>query len=100
MLYVCNISETDISNPDDNVFVRKIRERAVVENARITPVSAKIEQELSELDEEDRVAFMAELGMKQSGLDNLIRETYDLLGLETFFTASEKEVRSWTFKKG
>jgi GTP-binding protein YchF len=100
MLYVCNISEADIHDPDQNDYVRKIQERAVGENSRVTAVSAKIEQELSELDDADRLAFMEEIGLKQSGLDDLIRKTYDLLGLETFFTGSEKEVRSWTFKKG
>ncbi|MDD4184333.1 MAG: redox-regulated ATPase YchF [Candidatus Izemoplasmatales bacterium] len=100
MLYVCNISESELENPEQNEAVQKIKERAKIENARITAVSAKIEQELSELEEADRLQFMAELEIKQSGLDDLIRKTYDLLGLETFFTASEKEVRSWTFRKG
>lgn len=100
MLYVCNVAEDVVINHSENGFVNDIKELAVREHAETVIFSAKIEQELSELSSADKQAFMNELGMKNSGLDDLIRKNYELLGLETFFTASEKEVRSWTFKKG
>ncbi len=63
-------------------------------------ICAKIEEELSELDDEERNLFLEELGIKESGLDQLVRLTFNLLGLATYFTAGPKEVRAWTFKKG
>ncbi|MDD3113826.1 MAG: redox-regulated ATPase YchF [Candidatus Izemoplasmatales bacterium] len=100
MLYVLNISESEMAEPGNNPYIEKIREIARIEHAEVTIVSAKIEQELSELPSEDKLLFLEDLGVKESGLDDLIRKSYSLLGLETFFTAGEKEVRSWTFKKG
>lgn len=99
-LYVCNISEEEMADYKDNLHVKNVLSRADTENARVTVISAKIEQELSELSEEDRKVFLADFGMQESGLLDLIRKSYDLLGLQTFFTAGEKEVRAWTFKKG
>jgi len=99
-LYVCNIDETEMADYSQNDMVKSVMERAGRENARVTVISAKIEQELSELTDEDRQAFLADFGMQESGLFDLIRKSYDLLGLQTFFTAGEKEVRAWTFKKG
>ncbi len=99
-LYVCNIAEAEMADYADNTHVKNVMSRADKENARVTVISAKIEQELSELSEEDRNVFLSDFGMKESGLLDLIRKSYDLLGLQTFFTAGEKEVRAWTFKKG
>ncbi|MBN2504041.1 MAG: redox-regulated ATPase YchF [Bacilli bacterium] len=99
-LYVCNIAEAEMSDYSENAYVKNVILQAERENARVTVISAKIEQELSELDEAEKMAFLEDFGMKESGLDDLIRKSYDLLGLQTFFTAGEKEVRAWTFKSG
>lgn len=99
IIYMANISEEDLVN-DGNVFVDKIREYAKAENAKVITVSAKIEEELSELDDEERDMFLSDLGVSSGGLDKLIQATYSLLGLATYFTAGKDEVRAWTFKKG
>ena len=96
---MANISEEDLVN-DGNVYVDKIREYAKAENAKVITVSAKIEEELSELDDEERDMFLSDLGVSSGGLDKLIQATYSLLGLATYFTAGKDEVRAWTFKKG
>src|SRR5690606_2830911 len=100
MLYVANVSEDEVANPDENQYVQKVREYAEAEGAQVIIICAKIEEEISELDEDEKKMFLEELGIKESGLDQLIRASYDLLGLATYFTAGEKEVRAWTFKKG
>ncbi|MGD9909393.1 MAG: redox-regulated ATPase YchF [Candidatus Izemoplasmatales bacterium] len=100
MLYVCNVSDDELADYSSNEFVKKVKELAVSENSRTCVISAKIEQELSELDDEERDMFLSELGVEESGLVDLIKQSYDMLGLQTFFTAGEKEVRAWTFKKG
>jgi len=100
MLYVCNVSDDELADYSSNEFVKKVKELAKAENSRTCVISAKIEQELSELDDEERDMFLSELGVKESGLIDLIKQSYDMLGLQTFFTAGEKEVRAWTFKKG
>ncbi|MFA7367842.1 MAG: redox-regulated ATPase YchF [Bacilli bacterium] len=98
MIYVLNVSEDEVSF--DNDYVLKVREYAKTDNTTIVKISAKIEEELSELSDEDKEMFLGELGLEESGLDILIKLAYDMLGLETFFTAGEKEARAWTFKKG
>lgn len=100
MLYVANIHEDDIADYDDNPYVKQIEEFAQSDNADMVVISAKIEAELSELDDDEKMMFLEELGVEESGLDQLIKHSYSLLGLETFFTAGPKEVRAWTFKKG
>lgn len=99
IIYMANISEEDLVN-DRNIYVDKIREYAKEENAKVITVSAKIEEELSELDDEERDMFLSDLGVSSGGLDKLIQATYSLLGLATYFTAGKDEVRAWTFKKG
>ncbi|MFW5888808.1 MAG: redox-regulated ATPase YchF [Bacillota bacterium] len=99
MIYVCNVSEDDLNN-EDNEYIKQIKEHTNKENAELVIISAKIEQELQELDSLERSEYMKELGIKTSGLDKLIKVSYETLGLKTFFTASEKEVRAWTFKSG
>lgn len=99
IIYMANISEEDLVN-DGNVYVDKIREYAEAENAKVITVSAKIEEELSELNDEERDLFLSDLGVSSGGLDKLIQATYSLLGLATYFTAGKDEVRAWTFKKG
>jgi len=98
VMYVCNVSENDISS--GNNYTELVKEYAKKENSKAIIVSAKIEEELSELDEEEKEMFKQDLGIEESGLDTLIKEAYDMLGLRTFFTAGEKECRAWTFKVG
>ena len=100
MIYVANIIEDEIADYDDNPYVRQIKEFAHYDGTEVVVISAKIESELSELDEEEKEIFLEDLGITESGLDKLIKRSYSLLGLETFFTAGPKEVRAWTFKRG
>jgi hypothetical protein len=100
VLYVANIHEDEILDASDNPFIQKIQSFAHNEASDVVVISAKIESELSELDDEEKTMFLEDLGLKESGLDQLIKHSYSLLGLETFFTAGPKEVRAWTFKRG
>lgn len=101
IIYMANISEDDlIDDGINNIHVNNLRELAKLENNTVITVCAKIESELSELNDEDKIEFLNDLGVSESGLDKLIKETYNLLGLETFFTVGKDEVRAWTFKKG
>ncbi len=98
MLYIANISEDDITT--GNKYVEILKQKAQEEESEVVMISAKIEEELTDLSDEDRGMFLEDLGLKQSGLDQLVEKAYHLLGLQTFFTAGEKECRAWTFKKG
>ena len=98
IIYIANIEESDIGK--DNEYTKLVREYALKDNAEVIEMCAKIESEISELEDEERSLFLQELGIKMSGLDNLVRSTYNLLGLRTFFTVGSDEVRAWTFKKG
>ena len=100
VLYVANVSEDDVANADDNHYVQEVRNFAATENAEVIVVCARAEEEIAELDDEDKAEFLEALGIEESGLDQLIRAAYDLLGLATYFTAGEQEVRAWTFRKG
>jgi GTP-binding protein YchF len=100
MVYVCNVSDEELSDYSNNEFVKKVENLAKEDNSKTVVISAKIEQELSELDPEDKAMFMEDLGINRSGLDELIAVSYEILGLKTFFTAGEKEVRAWAFKDG
>lgn len=100
MLYVANVSDDDVADSSDNEFVKQVREYAAKENAEVIVICAKIESEIAELDGEEKEMFLQELGIEESGLDQLIRASYNLLGLATYFTAGVQEVRAWTFKKG
>ncbi|MBM7601375.1 GTP-binding protein YchF [Virgibacillus halotolerans] len=100
ILYAANVSEDEIADPSNNENVQKVRDYAAKENAEVIVVCAKIEEEISELDQDEKAMFLEELGIPESGLDQLIRATYDLLGLATYFTAGEQEVRAWTFQEG
>jgi GTP-binding protein YchF len=100
MLYVANIIEDEINDYENNEYIKIIKEFAKRENSEVVVISAKIEAELSELDVEEKEMFLEELGITVSGLEKLIVRSYDLLGLETYFTAGPQEVRAWTFKKG
>ncbi len=99
VLYVCNISEDDLINGEDNEYVQLVKEYANKEGSQVIVISGKIESEIALLDKDEKEVFLSELGLKESGLDRLIRASYDLLGLMSFLTAGPKEVRAWTIKK-
>ena len=99
IIYMANVSEDDILT-GTNAMVEKVKEYASKDGSEVVVVCAKIESELSDLNDEEKLVFLRELGINESGLDKLIKATYSLLGLETFFTAGVDEVRAWTFKKG
>lgn len=100
MLYVANVSEEDVAQPDENPYVQIVKRIAADEGADVVAISAQVEAEVAELDEEERSLFLAELGLERSGLDRLIAAAYRLLGLITYFTAGVKEVRAWTIRLG
>ncbi|HPE15149.1 MAG TPA: redox-regulated ATPase YchF [Bacilli bacterium] len=97
-IYLANINEEEIL--EENEHVLKLKEYAKKENSEVVIISAKIESELAELNDDDKKELLNELGLKDSGLDVLIEKAYEILGLETFFTCGDKEVKAWTFKKG
>ena len=98
MMYAANVSEEDLAT--GNEYVEKVREYAKEFGAEVIIVSAKVESELSEMEDEDKQMFLEELGVTEPGLNRLIRAGYKLLGLQTYFTAGVKEVRAWTIKVG
>lgn len=101
MIYVANMGEDDIKDFDANIEYNALKELAASENAFIVPICAKVEADLLEItDLEEKEMFMEELGIKESGLDRLIKTAYDMLGLQTFLTCGKDECRAWTFKKG
>ena len=99
MLYIANVGEDEIGD-EENDKVKAIRDYAAQEDSEVIVISAKIEEEIATLDDEDKEMFLEELGIEEPGLDRLIRTTYDLLGLSTYFTAGVQEVRAWTFVQG
>ncbi|WP_078429566.1 redox-regulated ATPase YchF [Alkalihalobacterium alkalinitrilicum] len=99
VLYVANVSEEDLLG-GDNEYVKTVKEFAANENSEVIVVCAKIESEIAELDGDEKAMFLEELGIKESGLDQLIRASYHLLGLRTYFTAGVQEVRAWTIRQG
>jgi GTP-binding protein YchF len=101
VIYACNVAEADLATAEQNPFVQKVAEFVRAHHdAAYVPISARIEAELGDLTPEEEMAFLKDLGVSDSGVSSLIRETYALLGLLTYFTASEKEVRAWTIRKG
>lgn len=100
VLYVANVGEDDIADPFTNEYVQRVKEFAEKDNAEVIVICAKIESEIAELEGEEKAMFLEELGIQESGLDQLIRAAYHLLGLATYFTAGVQEVRAWTFRKG
>ena len=101
VLYACNISEDDMMSGNlNNEYVQKVREYAEAENSEIVVVCAKLEEELSGLDDEEKAEMLAEYGLTEAGLDKLIRASYRLLGLISYLTAGVQEVRAWTIKEG
>ena len=99
VIYVANVDEISASVGDNN-YSLTLKEYAEKENASVVVMCAKLESELADLEDEERINFLSEVGITNSGLDKLIFATYDLLGLATFFTSGTDECRAWTFKKG
>jgi len=100
ILYVANVGEDEVADPANNPLVQQIREYAAKEQAEVIVVSARVESEIAELEETEAREFLTDLGLAESGLHKLIRASYHLLGLITFFTAGEPEVRAWTITRG
>lgn len=98
VMYVCNVHEKDVNSGND--YVNRVKEIASKEGAKVVIVSAAIEAEVAELPQEERAGFLEGLGLKESGLQKVVREGMDLLGLITFFTAGPKETHAWTVRKG
>ena len=100
ILYIANVSEEQLNKTDSDEYVQQVKEYASRERAKVIPLCVKIEEELSSLDGEDKQEMLEALGLKESGLDKVVKASYDLLGLMSFLTAGEPEVRAWTIKKG
>lgn len=100
IIYVANVAEDDVASGEENDFVKAVREYASTEKAEVVMVSAKVESEISELDDEEKQMFLEELGIAESGLDKLIKASYKLLNLISYLTAGEPEVRAWTITNG
>ena len=101
VIYAANVAENDFAEGlENNDFVNKVKEFAASENSEVMPVSAKIEEEIAQLEGEEKAMFLEELGMSESGLDRLIKASYTLLGLISYLTAGEPEVRAWTITNG
>lgn len=98
VIYVANVGEDHLL--EDNEYVEKVREFAAAEGAQVVKISAQIEGELSEMPEDEALAFLQDLGVEESGLDKLVKVGYETLGLMTFITSGEKEVRAWTIRRG
>ena len=99
-LYVANVGEDEVSDYSDNEFVKQVEEYAAKEGSGVVVVSARIESEIAELSDEEATAFLADLGLEESGLTKLIKASYSLLGLINYFTAGEMEARAWTIVEG
>lgn len=100
ILYIANVSEGQLENSENDEMVKKVKEYASKENADVIPLCVKMEEELSGLEDEDKKEMLEALGLEESGLDKVIKRSYNLLGLMSFLTAGEPEVRAWTIKKG
>ena len=100
ILYIANVSEEQLQDAENDPLVLKVKEYAKKENAEVIPLCVKIEEELSSLDDDDKKEMLEALGLSESGLDKVIKKSYNLLGLMSFLTAGEPEVRAWTIKKG
>ena len=100
-LYIANVGEDEVTTADtDNEYVQRVKEYAATEGAEVVTISAKVESEIAELEDEDAREFLHELGLEESGLEKLIKAAFDLLGLMTFLTAGPDECRAWTITKG
>ncbi|MFZ5965864.1 MAG: redox-regulated ATPase YchF [Bacillota bacterium] len=100
IIYVANVSEEDLLEGNDNAMVQQVREHAETENAEVVVICAKIESEIADLDDDEKIEFLNDLGLEESGLYRLIKAGYKLLGLISFLTAGPQEVRAWTIVNG
>ena len=100
IIYAANMDENGIADYENNAYYQAVAEIAGAEGAKVLPICAKMEEEMAELDEEDRQLFLEEMGLSESGLDRMIKCSYDLLGLISFLTCGSDECRAWTIKKG
>lgn len=100
IIYACNMDDEGVQNPEANPYYEIVKKRADAEKAEVIPICAKTEEELVELDEEDKAMFMEDLGITESGLNRLIKASYSLLGLISYLTDGKKECRAWTIKRG
>ena len=100
VMYVANVDDQDIGKKEPNAHVQKLLEYAKKEGSPVVQICGKIESEIAELSDEEKGSFLKEMGMEEPGLNRVIRAGYELLGLQTYFTAGEIEVRAWTIKKG
>ena len=100
IIYAANVSEDEAGSTEDNEFVAKVREFAATEDSDVIVVCAKIEEEISQLEDDEKEMFLEELGIAESGLDKLVKASYHLLNLISYLTAGEQEVRAWTIRRG
>ena len=101
IIYAANVAEDDFVNGiENNPFIKAVEEIAAKDNAEVLPISARIEEEISQLEEDEKAMFLEEMGLTESGLDRLIKKSYKLLGLISYLTAGQPEVRAWTITKG
>ena len=100
IIYVANVSEDDVADYSNNSYVKQVEDIAKSEGAEVVVISCEIEAELSELDEDEKKEYLNELGIKESGLDKLVKASYSLLNLISFLTCGEDEARAWTIKNG
>lgn len=100
VLYVCNVDEALASGQEHNQYTKRVADHAAKEGAQFVIICSKLEEELSQLDAASKLEMIKDLGMNEPGLDRLIRKGYELLGLRTYFTAGEKEIRAWTIAVG
>lgn len=100
IIYAANVSEDEAAATEDNEFVKKVREFAATEDSDVIVVCAKIEEEISQLEDDEKEMFLEELGIEESGLDKLVKASYHLLNLISYLTAGEQEVRAWTIRRG
>lgn len=100
IIYACNMDDDGVADPEANNYYQIVKAKAAIEGSEVIPICAKTEEELSELDDEERKSFMEDLGIMESGLDKLIKASYKLLGLISFLTDGKKECRAWTIKDG
>ena len=100
IIYACNMDDDGFADPEANEYYKIVKKRADIEGAQVIPICAKTEEELVELDDDEKLEFMEDLGITESGLNRLIKASYSLLGLISFLTDGKKECRAWTIKKG
>ena len=102
IIYAANLSEDDFvgGNTESNPYLKKVAELAASEGAEVLPICAQIEADIADMDAEEKMIFLSDMGLENSGLDRLIQKSYSLLGLISYLTAGEKEVRAWTIKNG